>query len=78
MRSALPLTARARRPPAAGVEVEHPERGAFKTVGCPFTLSDSPVDVQRSPLLGEHNEHIYGDELGLGDQLSALKAKGVI
>jgi formyl-CoA transferase len=40
------------------VDVEHPERGTFKTVGCPFTLSDSPVEVTRSPLLGEHSEEI--------------------
>ena len=60
------------------VRVDHPERGEFTTVGCPIKLSDSPVDVERSPLLGEHNAHIYGDELGLGDQLSTLKAKGVI
>jgi formyl-CoA transferase len=40
------------------VEVEHPERGAFKTVGCPFTLSDSPVEITRPPLLGEHNAQI--------------------
>jgi formyl-CoA transferase len=60
------------------VRVDHPERGEFTTVGCPIKLSDSPVDVVRSPLLGEHNAHIYGEELGLGDQLSALKAKGVI
>ena len=45
---------------AAGmiVEVEHPERGKFKTVGCPFRLSDSPVEIVRSPLLGEHNAEI--------------------
>jgi formyl-CoA transferase len=60
------------------VRVDHPERGEFTTVGCPIKLSDSPVDVIRSPLLGEHNADIYGDELGLGDQLCALKAKGVI
>jgi formyl-CoA transferase len=40
------------------VEVDHPERGTFKTVGCPFTLSDSPVTVTRPPLLGEHNDEI--------------------
>jgi crotonobetainyl-CoA:carnitine CoA-transferase CaiB-like acyl-CoA transferase len=44
----------------------------------PIKLSDSPVDVHRSPLLGEHNEDIYGRELGLGDQLATLTAKGVI
>ena len=40
------------------VRVDHPERGEFTTVGCPIKLSDSPVDVHRSPLLGEHNAHI--------------------
>ena len=60
------------------VKVDHPERGEFTTVGCPIKLSDSPVDVHRPPLLGEHNQDIYGCELGLGDQLPALKAKGVI
>ena len=39
--------------------VDHPERGTFTTVGSPLKLSDSPVDVDRSPLLGEHNEEIY-------------------
>ena len=29
------------------VEVEHPERGAFTTVGSPLKLSDSPVEVDR-------------------------------
>jgi formyl-CoA transferase len=45
------------------VAVEHPERGTFYTVGCPLSLSDSPVDVRRSPLLGEHTEEIL-KELG--------------
>src|SRR5579872_487149 len=38
------------------VTVDHPTRGAFKTVGCPLRLSDSPVEVKRSPLLGEHTD----------------------
>ena len=35
------------------VEVDHPERGPYLTVGCPVKLSDSPAEVKRSPLLGE-------------------------
>ncbi len=61
------------------VRVDHPERGEFTTVGCPIKLSDSPVEVDRSPLLGEHNDDIYARELGLdGTELVELKANGVI
>jgi formyl-CoA transferase len=61
------------------VRVDHPERGEFVTVGCPIKLSDSPVDVERSPLLGEHNGDVYTTELGLaGTELDELKANGVI
>ena len=38
------------------VTVDHPERGPFITVGCPIKLSDSPVTVASSPLLGQHND----------------------
>lgn len=62
----------------AVVEVPHPERGSFKTVGCPLKLSDSPVDIERSPLLGEHNEQVLG-ELGYGEaELEKFRAAGVI
>ena len=47
------------------VEVDHPERGPFKTIGCPFTLSDSPVEIKRSPLLGEHSSEILHELLEL-------------
>ncbi|HCA88319.1 MAG TPA: formyl-CoA transferase, partial [Streptomyces sp.] len=61
------------------VEVPHPERGTFTTVGSPLKLSDSPVQMTSSPLLGEHNEEVYGGELGLGDEdLRLLKTSGVI
>ncbi|ONI75886.1 formyl-CoA transferase [Kribbella sp. ALI-6-A] len=62
----------------AVVEVKHPARGTFKTVGCPIKLSDSPVQVETSPGLGEHNSVIYG---GLGidtAELEELKAAGVV
>src|SRR6476620_5844348 len=38
------------------VEVDHPQRGKYLTVGNPIKLSDSPTEVRRSPLLGEHTE----------------------
>lgn len=61
------------------VSVDHPTRGTFTTVGCPLKLSDSPVEITRSPLLGEHNEEIYTTELGLSSsELAELKANGVI
>ncbi|MFD9460144.1 formyl-CoA transferase [Streptomyces sp. NPDC060027] len=61
------------------VEVQHPERGSYVTVGSPLKLSDSPVDITASPLLGEHNEEIYIGELGLGDaELRLLRSGGVI
>ncbi|GHG98580.1 formyl-CoA transferase [Streptomyces rubradiris] len=61
------------------VRVPHPERGEFVTVGSPIKLSDSPVEVTSSPLLGQHNEEVYAGELGLGeDELRLLKSDGVI
>lgn len=49
------------------VEVEHPTRGSYLTVGNPIKLSDSPVEVTRSPLLGEHTDEILGDFLGMSE-----------
>src|SRR5947207_12078982 len=45
------------------VEVDHPTRGKYLTVGNPIKLSDSISEVTRSPLLGEHTDEIL-DELG--------------
>jgi len=61
------------------VEVDHPERGPYLTVGCPIKLSGSPVDVERSPLLGEHTEEILKDVLGYDDsELERIKASGAV
>jgi formyl-CoA transferase len=60
------------------VEVDHPTRGKYLTVGNPIKMSDSPADVKRSPLLGEHTEEIL-TELGFGaDQITALRTEKVI
>jgi formyl-CoA transferase len=61
------------------VEVEHPQRGVFKTISCPLVLSDSPVDVRTSPLLGEHTDEILHGLLGYSQQdIEELRATGVI
>jgi formyl-CoA transferase len=60
------------------VEVEHPERGPYKTVGSPLKLSDSPVDVRRSPLLGEHNDEVLAELGYLPEQLARLRTAGAI
>jgi formyl-CoA transferase len=43
------------------VEVDHPKRGKYLTVGNPIKLSDSPTEVTRSPLLGEHTEEVLAE-----------------
>ena len=38
------------------VEVDHPTRGKYLTVGNPIKMSASMSEVKRSPLLGEHTD----------------------
>jgi formyl-CoA transferase len=61
------------------VEVDHPERGKYLTVGNPIKLSDSPSDVDRSPLLGEHTDEILSDVCGMSAaEIEAAKAEGAV
>ena len=61
------------------VEVDHPTRGKYLTVGNPIKLSDSPSDVKRSPLLGEHTDEVLREVLGLKDEeIQAARAQGAI
>jgi formyl-CoA transferase len=61
------------------VEVDHPERGKYLTVGNPIKLSDSPVEVERAPLLGEHTEEVLKTVLGLDDKdIEAAREQGAI
>ncbi|MDQ7970772.1 MAG: formyl-CoA transferase [Oxalicibacterium faecigallinarum] len=60
------------------VEVDHPVRGKYLTVGNPIKLSDSPTDIVRSPLLGEHNEEVLA-QLGYSKaEIDDLRADRVI
>ncbi|MEM1363833.1 MAG: formyl-CoA transferase [Pseudomonadota bacterium] len=61
------------------VDVDHPERGRYASVGCPIKLSESPVEVTRSPLLGEHTVEILRDVLGYdGEDLSNVIESGAV
>jgi formyl-CoA transferase len=60
------------------VEVEHPTRGRYLSVGNPIKMSDSPTEVTRSPLLGEHTDEVLA-LLGFGaGEVAALRAAGAV
>ena len=70
---------RALRETGTVVEVDHPKRGKFLTVGNPIKLSDSPTDVKRSPFLGEHTGEILRSILGLDDdEIEEAQKEGAI
>jgi formyl-CoA transferase len=60
------------------VEVDHPKRGKYLSVGNPIKLSDSPSEVTRSPLLGEHTDQILAELGYTADQIAAMRAERAI
>ncbi len=61
------------------VEVDHPTRGKYLTVGNPVKMSDSVTEVKRSPLLGEHTEEILTEVLGYSaKELADIETSGAI
>jgi crotonobetainyl-CoA:carnitine CoA-transferase CaiB-like acyl-CoA transferase len=62
------------------IEIDHPKAGRLKYPGLPYQFSNMPqVTRQGAPLLGEHNEAIFGDRLQYGrDGVVKLKQAGVI
>ncbi|MDT8343105.1 MAG: formyl-CoA transferase [Thermohalobaculum sp.] len=61
------------------VEVDHPTRGKYLSVGCPIKFSDCEVAVTRSPLLGEHTEEVLRDVLGYSDaEIHEIAGSGAI
>ena len=62
------------------VEVEHPTLGRHVYARPPYKLTETPARTPRpAPLLGQHNEEIYGAELGLSrTDVAVLRADGVI
>jgi formyl-CoA transferase len=61
------------------VEVDHPTRGKYLSVGNPIKLSDSVSEVRRSPLLGEHTDEILKDVLGFkAKEIAEIKGSGAL
>jgi formyl-CoA transferase len=61
------------------VPIDHPVHGRAWLVGWPLRMSDSHVALTQAPRVGEHNEEIYGDMLGIpAAELDRLHAAGVI
>jgi formyl-CoA transferase len=61
------------------VDIDYPTRGTYQTVGCPIKLSDSPADITRPPMLGEHSAELLRELCGIDpDEVKALKEKGVV
>jgi len=61
------------------VEVDHPVRGKYLTVGNPIKMSDSIAEVKRSPLLGEHTDEVLRKELRYSEkEIAEIKASGAI
>jgi formyl-CoA transferase len=61
------------------VEVDHPTRGKYLTVGNPIKMSDSISEVKRSPLLGEHTDEILRDVLRWDEaKVAEIRASGAI
>jgi formyl-CoA transferase len=59
------------------VEIDHPTRGKYLSVGNPIKMSDSVTEVTRSPLLGEHTDEILTDVLGFtAEEIAEIKASG--
>ncbi|ETX00855.1 CoA transferase [Candidatus Entotheonella palauensis] len=61
------------------VRIEHPEYGPMTLPGCPINVSDNPLTLTPAPLLGAHNDEVYGSLLGLDIlRMQALRQQGVI
>lgn len=63
----------------AFVKVDHPEIGELELVGPPWKMDCDKTTASHAPLLGEHNDYVLGELLGLGKaELAELRRKEII
>ena len=61
------------------VDIDYPTRGTYQTVGCPVKMSDSPAEMTRPPLLGEHTAEVLDALCGVtADEVQKLRSQGVV
>ena len=61
------------------VDVEHETFGPVKMAGPPIAFSETPAEVgQASPVLGRHTDEVLSEVGYSAEELSALRADGVI
>jgi crotonobetainyl-CoA:carnitine CoA-transferase CaiB-like acyl-CoA transferase len=61
------------------VERDHPVVGSFPQIGAAFSMSDTPLKIERAPLLGEHNVEVFCDLLGYSQtDLALLREQGAL
>jgi benzylsuccinate CoA-transferase BbsF subunit len=63
----------------AFVTVDHPELGKLELVGAPWKMSDYEMPARHAPLLGEHNDYVLRELLGLSNaEVAELRSKDII
>ena len=63
----------------AFVTVNHPELGPLELVGPPFRVSGLDLPVRHAPLLGEHNDYVLRELLGLSaGEVEDLRKKEIV
>ncbi|MDY6835035.1 MAG: CoA transferase [Chloroflexota bacterium] len=61
------------------VNVEHPVLGTLREITFPWRLSVAPPEHHSSPLLGEHEEYVYGTLLGMSaSEIASLQEREII
>ena len=61
------------------VDVDHPQAGITKALGCPIHFSETPTQITRAaPLLGEHTREVLREYGYCDAEIDALIAEGAV
>jgi crotonobetainyl-CoA:carnitine CoA-transferase CaiB-like acyl-CoA transferase len=60
--------------------IDHPATGPLQYPGALYKFSQTPWEIRRpAPLLGQHNEEIYGRRLGMSrEEVAKLREGGIV